>query len=341
MAVSAVLGARFAWHAEIDPSPSAILAHHYPGVPNLGDIKRIDWSAVQPVDIFTGGYPCQPFSSAGRQLGAEDPRHLWPFLVPALRTLRPRYAFFENVANHLRIGFADVLADLAGIGYDVRWVVLPASAMGLAQGRRRLFILAADAERDGRAQGESESAVRQRPIQSAVATADAVPHAASQGRWESGYAVAGDGCPAAGYGAPEPGRRDSAATHTDGARPQGTQPAEPDGWSRLAGRAGDLDWRVTIAGRVVDYGPAVRRWERLSGRPAPYPTIIGKVGQAKQSPYFTEWLMGLPAGHVTDPAIGLTTNQQLSALGNGVVPQQAEAALRWLIAQQHPTRKGT
>ncbi len=79
-----------------------------------------------------------------------------------------------------------------------------------------------------------------------------------------------------------------------------------------------------------DYEPAVRRWELILGRPAPAPTQAGKRGGQQLSPLFVEWLMGLPEGHVTGVP-GLTRNEQLGRLGNGVVPQQAAAALRYLL----------
>ena len=79
------------------------------------------------------------------------------------------------------------------------------------------------------------------------------------------------------------------------------------------------------------YGPAVERWERTTGRLAPAPTVAdGRDGQHRLSAVFVEWMMGLPAGHVTAPEIGLTRNEQLRALGNGVVPQQAALALSLL-----------
>jgi len=78
------------------------------------------------------------------------------------------------------------------------------------------------------------------------------------------------------------------------------------------------------------YGPAVARWADVIGRPAPSPTEPGKNGP-RLSPEFVEWMMGLPIGHVTDEAIGLSRSQQLKALGNGVVPQQAAMALRQLL----------
>lgn len=91
----------------------------------------------------------------------------------------------------------------------------------------------------------------------------------------------------------------------------------------VAGVKGDIHWG--------DYADAIARWERVLDRSAPAPTEPGPKGNPRLSPRFVEWLMGLPAGHVTDPDIGLTRNQQLKALGNGVVPAQGAAALRHLL----------
>ena len=85
MAVAAHYGATVAWHCEFDKHPSAILAHHYPDIPNHHDVTSVDWSAVEPVDIITGGYPCQPFSHAGNRKGTNDERHLWPYVADSLR----------------------------------------------------------------------------------------------------------------------------------------------------------------------------------------------------------------------------------------------------------------
>ena len=145
MAVAAHYGATVAWHCEFDKHPSAILAHHYPDIPNYHDVTSVDWSAVEPVDIITGGYPCQPFSHAGNRKGTNDDRHLWPYVADSLRVLRPRLAVFENVAGHLSLGFDTVLADLAALGFDAEWVVVRASDAGAPHRRERLFIVAADA----------------------------------------------------------------------------------------------------------------------------------------------------------------------------------------------------
>ena len=89
------------------------------------------------------------------------------------------------------------------------------------------------------------------------------------------------------------------------------------------------------------FQPAIRRWEQTLGRPAPAPTQPdGKEGAHRLSPWFTEWMMGLPEGWICDPEIGLTRNEQLKACGNGVVPQQAELALRILLDGVDLTKSG-
>lgn len=110
MGVMQVLDAQPAWFAEIDQAPARILQHHYPQVPNLGDVTRVDWEEVrdsQPIDILTAGYPCQPFSQAGHRKGTNDERHLWPYVLNAIKHLRPRAAFFENVRGHLTLGLPE------------------------------------------------------------------------------------------------------------------------------------------------------------------------------------------------------------------------------------------
>ena len=130
------------WQSEINPYCNKVLKKHWPDVPNLGDITTIDWGKVERPDIICGGYPCQPFSTAGKRNGKNDPRHLWPAMHNAICQLRPRYALMENVRGHLSMGFGDVLADLAKIGYDAEWQVIPAAAVGALHKRDRVFIVA-------------------------------------------------------------------------------------------------------------------------------------------------------------------------------------------------------
>ena len=135
-------GFTIAYHSEIDPYCQKVLRKHWPDVSNLGDVKNIKWEELDHVDVIAGGYPCQPFSTAGKRQGEEDPRHLWPYVRDAIRVLRPRYALMENVRGHLSLGFGTVLADLASLGYSAEWQVLPASAFGAPHRRDRLFFVA-------------------------------------------------------------------------------------------------------------------------------------------------------------------------------------------------------
>ena len=101
LALSSVLDCDLAWFAEFEDAPAKVMAHHHPGVPNLRDLTKIDWTTVAPVDVITAGFPCQPFSHAGKRLGANDERHLWPHIAQAIDVLRPRLALLENVRGLL------------------------------------------------------------------------------------------------------------------------------------------------------------------------------------------------------------------------------------------------
>lgn len=94
------------------------------------------------VDIITGGYPCQPFSTAGKRKGTDDPRHLFPYIERAIRIIRPSICFFENVRGHVTSGLPEVIEALEGLGYRVRWGIYSAEETGAAHKRERVFILA-------------------------------------------------------------------------------------------------------------------------------------------------------------------------------------------------------
>jgi DNA (cytosine-5)-methyltransferase 1 len=135
-------GWRIAWQSEIEPYCCRVLNARWPTVPNLGDVATVNFEEVEPVELIAGGYPCQPFSVAGKQAGTDDPRYLWPHFARALRLLRPRFALLENVPGHLANGFGDVLADLAALGYDAEWESVPAEAFGAPHLRWRVFVVA-------------------------------------------------------------------------------------------------------------------------------------------------------------------------------------------------------
>lgn len=117
--------------------------------PIYGDIQAfIDQGyadAYQGVDVVTGGFPCQCWSEAGKQLGEKDPRNLWPQTCEAIRVVRPRFAFMENVPALLGNEYwGTILGDMATLGYHVRWCVLSAADIGSTQIRKRLWILGWD-----------------------------------------------------------------------------------------------------------------------------------------------------------------------------------------------------
>lgn len=135
-------GMKVIWQSEIDPYACRVLAKHWPEVENHGNIKHIQWGNVVRPDVICGGYPCQPFSTAGKRAGEADERHLWPYVRDAISHLRPRYAILENVRGHLSLGGTTVIGELAAIGYDAEWRVISAASVGANHRRDRLFIVA-------------------------------------------------------------------------------------------------------------------------------------------------------------------------------------------------------
>jgi DNA (cytosine-5)-methyltransferase 1 len=325
LAAEQLTGGRTAWVADVMPAASRLLAYRYPDVPNLGDFVGYDWSTVAPIDVLTAGWPCQPFSLAGKRKGADDARAIWPAVARAVRHLRPGLVLLENVAAIIPAGeLARAVGDLAAFGYDAQWECLRASDVGAPHGRNRCFIAARAAEdADSAACGE---------------------------RWSAAPRQAKSG-----WSRPNTGRRGDAPAAADAYREglEGTEPAagrdlsargaaadaeDSEWWSgQLTGATergeGDSEPRGGApAGPVWGvYGPAVDRWASILGRPAPHPTTVGRRGGRQLNAAFVEWFMGLPDGWVTDVP-GLTRNQQLTLLGNGVVPQQAVAAYRELLS---------
>ena len=386
MAVEAVFGGRTVWHSEIDKAASKVLAHRFPGVPNLGDISRIDWSWHSPVDVLCGGFPCQDVSAAGKRAGIKDGTRsgLWAVFADAIDALRPRYVVIENVRGllsataHRAVESDDavvgdrsdrpvlralgaVLGDLSDIGYDAQWSTVAAASVGAPHRRERVFIVACAAEppRYGWDEGWPESARLVRGSDAAVSGDEPgvalLPTPAA--RDFKGSDTAGDhnrhspGMDAVTYHfpalLPTPEAKNSHAG-PDYARidREGSgghdlvtaisllpTPAAQDGngGSRrideplLGGQAREM---ATAWGK---YEPAIRRWEQIVG-PAPAPTEPNKNGNPRLAAEFSSWLMGWPVGWVTDPDIGISRNDQLRIVGNGVCTQQAIAALRYLLA---------
>ena len=156
------VGFRPAWFCERDEWCQKILHKHWPEVHCYGDIHDIGKDAPS-VDVLAGGFPCQPVSVAGRQLGKDDPRWLWPEFWRLIRILRPRVALLENVPGLFRHGFGGIISDLAASGYDAEWDCIPAAAVGAPHRRDRVFIIAtrcggvADPDRTARGQSRRAS----------------------------------------------------------------------------------------------------------------------------------------------------------------------------------------
>lgn len=332
LAVEHVFGSRTVWQAEWEDAPSKVLARHWPGVPNHRDVTAVDWAAVEPVDIITGGFPCQDVSLAGRRAGlTEGTRsNLWGAMRSAIEIIRPRYVVAENVRGLLSAKAASasdvesedgslgavqrrnlralgrVLGDLADLGYDAEWCGLRASDVGAPHHRYRIFVVA-------------------RSRNTAMLTWDAECPEKSPGRVQpKGSAGISDRQ----FG--HPNIRDVAYTYGLG----GVRGTDAPGEGEATGQDTSLvgaDYRPGGPGAVeVDdfwqvYTEAVRRWESLH-RPAPFPAEKNTRGTYGVSAKFTEWMMGLPDGWITDTP-GVNRREAIKMAGNGVVPQQAIAAI--------------
>lgn len=141
------LGWEPACFAETDPFACAVLEERFPGVPNLGDVERIDWTRWRgKVDVVVGGSPCQSFSVAGKREGLKGESRLMYEFVRCVREVRPRWLLWENVPGALSVeggeAFRCLLRELAvGGGCGLAWRVLDAQFFGVAQRRRRLFVV--------------------------------------------------------------------------------------------------------------------------------------------------------------------------------------------------------
>lgn len=455
MAIETVTGGHVIAVSDIDPGPCKLLAARRPECPNLGDIKAVEWEDVDSFDVLVGGYPCQPFSMAGRRAGKDDPRHLWPDVLKAIETHQPNQVFLENVRGHLSLGFDTVLTDLANAGYSVTWTILAASSVGTAHRRERLYIYATP----GHAANMSEvslpaklptagvldtdgltvldrvdESVRRsstvmplfptpkagdgimgrprtsgRPIEKSThlgTIATLLPAAMplfptpdtnsggggpltsaqrrAQGRTVSVFNAVMDILPTPtardhkGGSAPKrrggkslgdlptllptPNTMDNMYTRNGEAMERQLRRGEgPDASRRTS--MGNLreDIMVTLdptrfatddpderdkalmdAGLTRSWSPfnnaewgkyahAVARWSMLFGALPPAPVEPNTKGNPRLTAEFCEWLMGVPAGHITGEDINLTRTEAIKLAGNGVVPHAAVAAFTRLI----------
>ena len=126
---------------EREPFCQAVLKKHWPDVPCHNDITTLDGGYYAGrVDVVCGGYPCQPFSVAGKRLGHADERHLWPEMLRIIQGSKPRWVIAENVAGHIKLGFDEVASSLENEGFTVWPFVIPACAVDAPHKRDRLWI---------------------------------------------------------------------------------------------------------------------------------------------------------------------------------------------------------
>jgi len=302
LAVEQHYGATLAWCADNDRHAATVMRRHWPGAPNLGDITAVDWGRVPAVDIITAGYPCQPFSQAGKRQGSNDERHLWPTIRDAIDTLRPSVVVLENVTGHLSLGGREVVGSLTELGYCVRWGVVRASDAGAAHRRARWFCTATNPD------------CRRPPEQLRKHSSDATPDARGQ-RHGSGQdrGVVGR------VGAATDSRRwDSSAARQESAHRDpavfGPYAAAIIRWELALDRPAPLPTEVGDGGRARLAALFV---EWLMGYPAGHVTSTEHDADQAQGDLFGGW-------HADD---GIPRSGQLRLLGNAVVPQAAALAL--------------
>lgn len=150
-----------AW-CEINEFCQTVLSYHFPNATGHSDIKTTDFKQyANKIDIITGGFPCQPYSQAGKRLGKEDERHLWPEMLRAIREIKPTWVVGENVRGLVNwsggLVFEEVCADLENIGYEVQPFILPACAVNAPHRRDRVWFIAySNSNGQNRSNGENE-----------------------------------------------------------------------------------------------------------------------------------------------------------------------------------------
>ena len=135
------------FHCEWNEFGKKVLHHYWPNAESFDDITKTDFTKyANKIDILTGGFPCQPYSQAGKRQGKEDSRHLWPQMLRAIREIKPKYIVGENVFGLLNwnggMVFDEVHSDLESEGYEVQAVVIPAAAVNAPHGRDRVWFVA-------------------------------------------------------------------------------------------------------------------------------------------------------------------------------------------------------
>lgn len=292
------------FNCEIDPFCRRVLQYHFPNAKQYTDIRATDFTVWRGrIDVLTGGFPCQPFSVAGKRKGTDDPRHLWPEMLRAIREIRPRWVVGENVRGILSwsggMVFEQVCADLEAAGYEVQPFVLPACGVGAPHRRDRVWFVAhAVSSRTGHESREIGNQVRGTG-ENRSENIRQVHRAVSTDRVKSAGNDVADSADAGSKTVRE--RADGVLPHVPSADPDGTrwkkhhaseEPSEP---MRRGRKRGDL---------------AIPAWD---GFPTQSPVCSGDDG--------------LPAG-LDGITVPRWRAESIKAYGNAIVPQVAYKIFR-------------
>ena len=272
------------------------------------------------VDIVTAGYPCQPFSVAGKRRGADDPRHLWPHVARIIGEVEPPFVFLENVAHHLRLGFPEVASGLVGMGYRLAAGLFTAAEVGAPHRRERLFILAI---REGDELADP-ARLLWHPVEWREPDGTSAPLADAEGQCQRKPADETDTVAGSGAARLEPRDHGRALADADGERWVQAERGEPadSGPDPFGGDVDDADG-ARSQGRGDE--PCEHAGERPAWPPGP--------GDADG------WERYLRCAPDLEPAVrrgadGLAHRvDRLRLCGNGVVPLVAAHALRTLAHQ--------
>jgi DNA (cytosine-5)-methyltransferase 1 len=325
------------------------------------NVKTFPWASFYgKVDILSGGYPCQPFSAAGKRLGKDDPRHLWPWIADGIRAMQPGLCFFENVEGHISLGLREVIGELEAIGYRTTWGLFSAAEVGAPHQRKRVFILAYCNEQGPQGLGRlvaqlafSEKRTRQSGQAGICSSVGVVADSANRGRRENWMS-----------GELRPSMLEQSSEHCGDSKQSEAQqvwpsrPGQPQHeWepprvvgdaegkrsAALGAKYARLGWELCASSASdqamgdTDHGGQPSCIDAGSGAKA-----IGRgksdIEQAESGQ--TEPAMGGdahgPAHRLDDAELYVTSDNrtdELRLLGNGVVPATAERAFRILSSR--------
>lgn len=287
------------------------------------DLKSFPWESFRDrVGILSGGYPCQPFSAAGKRLGKDDPRHLWPWIADGIVLMRPDLCFFENVEGHISLGLREVIEELDRIGYTTTWGIFSAAEVGAPHQRKRIFILAHRQSArlegyhgllTGRDEPRRESSQPEGSVGGSDSSGTELAHTECDGSREGRDVREGPD------GAEPVGQSD-----TRGAWP--SRPGQPQyGWEppRVVGNT----HRPRPQERTGEGGPHIQRADSNGGAASSGPTQPPLGGDSHGS------ARGLGYAELSVTCDSRT--DELRLLGNGVVPATCSLAFRTLLYEAY------